>query len=79
MGNVVGSSLFNLLGILGVGALVRPLAAPELQVVDLAVMGALSLALLPMMWTSRRLVRAEAGGLLAGYVAYVGALVMLAV
>jgi len=70
VGNVIGSNLFNLLGILGVAALVRPLAAPGLQTLDLAVMAALALMLLPMMLSGRRLVRAEAIVLLAGYGAY---------
>ena len=74
-GNVVGSNLFNLLGILGVGALVRPLEAPGLEPVDVAVMGAFTLALVPMMLTARRIVRVEAAVLLAGYAAYLGYLV----
>ena len=74
-GNVVGSNLFNLLGILGVGALVRPLDAPGLEPVDVAVMGAFTLALVPMMLTARRIVRVEAAVLLAGYAAYLGYLV----
>jgi cation:H+ antiporter len=74
-GNVIGSNLFNLLGILGVGALVRPLAAPGLEPVDLAVMGVFTLALVPMMRTGWRLVRVEAAVLLLGYAAYVGYLV----
>ena len=70
VGNVVGSNLFNLLGILGVAALVRPLAAPGLEPVDLAVMGAFTAGLALMLWTGRRLVRAEGAVLLAGYVGY---------
>jgi len=30
IGNIVGSNIFNVLGILGIAALVRPLDAPEL-------------------------------------------------
>ncbi len=71
VGNVIGSNVFNLLGILGAGALVRPLVAPGLELADLAVMGALTVALAVMLWTGRRLVRWEAAGLLAGYTAYV--------
>ena len=76
VGNVVGSNLFNVLGILGVAALVRPLAAPGLEALDLAVLGAITLVLLPMMWSSRRLVRVEAALLIAGYVGYVGYLAL---
>ncbi len=71
VGNVVGSNVFNLLGILGTGALVRPLVAPGLEPADLAVMGALALALAGTLWTGRRLVRWEGAVLLAGYVGYV--------
>ena len=75
VGNVVGSNLFNVLGILGVGALVQPLAAPGLQPLDLAVMAAFAAALLPALWTGRRLVRGEAAAFAAGYAIYVGYLV----
>ena len=76
VGNVIGSNLFNVLGILGVGALVRPLVAPGLEAVDLAVMAAFTAALVPLLWTGGRLVRAEAALLAAGYVGYVGYLVL---
>ena len=70
VGNVVGSNLFNLLGILGAAALVRPLVAPGLELVDVGVMGAFTVALVLMLWTGRRLVRAEGAVLLAGYLGY---------
>ena len=70
VGNVVGSNLFNLLGILGAAALVRPLAAPGLEPLDVGVMAAFTLALAVMLWTGRRLVRAEGAALLAGYAGY---------
>lgn len=75
-GNVVGSNLFNLLGILGVAALVDPLDAPGLRPVDLAVMAAFTVALVPMMISGRRLVRAESGVLLAGYAGYMAFLLL---
>ncbi|WP_412068460.1 calcium/sodium antiporter [Rubrivirga sp. IMCC43871] len=77
VGNVVGSNVFNLLGILGIGAIVRPLVAPGLQVVDLAVMAAFAAVLVPMMVSGRRLVRPEAMVLLAAYVGYIGYLAVL--
>ncbi|UWQ20970.1 calcium/sodium antiporter [Jannaschia sp. W003] len=47
LGNVVGSNIFNVLGILGVTALVRPIAVPaQIAAVDVWVMGAAALALL---------------------------------
>ena len=76
VGNVVGSNLFNVLGILGLSSLVSPLVAPGLEFVDVAVMAALALVLVPMMWSGRRLVRIEGGVLVASYVGYVGYLVL---
>lgn len=76
VGNVIGSNLFNVLGILGIAALVRPLAAPGLQFLDLAVMAGLTLALVPMMRSGRRLDRGEAVLLAGGYAAYVGVLAL---
>ncbi len=75
VGNVVGSNVFNLLGILGIGAIVRPLVSPGLQAVDLVVMAAFAAVLVPMMVSGRRLVRPEALVLLAGYVGSLGSLV----
>lgn len=72
VGNVVGSNLFNVLGILGVAALVQPLRATGLEMIDLAVVATFTAVLVPMMWSGRRLVRAEAGLLAAGYIAYIG-------
>jgi cation:H+ antiporter len=62
--NVMGSNLFNLLGILGVAALVRPLAVPDLGV-DVAVTLAFALVLGPILWFQKRITRSE-GALLLG-------------
>jgi cation:H+ antiporter len=70
LGNIVGSNIFNLLGILGVSALIAPLSGPGLQHTDLYVMTAFALVLLPMVWSGFRLVRWEGAVLLAGYGAY---------
>jgi cation:H+ antiporter len=71
-GNVVGSNVFNLLGILGAAAVLNPLHAPGLRPTDLAAMAIFAVVLVPLMLTGRRLVRAEGALLLAGYVSYVG-------
>jgi cation:H+ antiporter len=75
IGNVIGSNLFNLLGILGVAALVRPLAAPGLSPIDLAVMTGLAAVLIPLAG-SRSLNRIEGGLLLVAYAGYIGALAL---
>jgi len=70
IGNVVGSNLFNLLGILGVAATVRPLSTPGIQPLDLWVMLGFSLLLFPLLWTAQKLVRWEGSVLLVGYGIY---------
>jgi cation:H+ antiporter len=71
VGNVVGSNLFNVLGVLGVAALAHPVTAPGLRWEDVAVMLTFATLLVPMMWTGHRLGRREAGVLLVGYAAYI--------
>ncbi len=75
VGNVVGSNLFNILGILGATALVRPVTAGGITGVDLLVMTALAMLLLPIVRTGFRVSRLEGVVLVAIYVAYVGWLV----
>jgi len=70
IGNVVGSNLFNVLGILGVAALVHPITAPELAWADLGVMMFVSLALLPVVRTGGQISRWEGAGLLVVYIGY---------
>jgi cation:H+ antiporter len=71
VGNVVGSNIFNILGILGVSSLVRPLTGAGMTPVDLGVMAGLTLVMLPLMRTGFRVSRAEGGFLLAVYGAYI--------
>ncbi len=73
LGNLVGSNVLNVLFVLGLTALVRPLSvSPEDFTVDLLVMVGLSLLALPFLFTGRRLGRREGTVLLAAYCAYVG-------
>ncbi len=72
LGNAMGSNLFNLLLILGVLALVTPFrVAPEMLEVDVWVMIASAVLLLPIMLTGWRLDRREGAVLLLAYAAYV--------
>jgi cation:H+ antiporter len=72
VGNILGSNIFNLLGILGVSALLQPLPVnPRILHFDQWVMFGTSLLLLLFLFTGRRLSRAEGGVLLAGYGIYV--------
>jgi cation:H+ antiporter len=72
VGNILGSNIFNLLGILGISALLQPLpiSARILQF-DQWVMLGTSLLLLLFLYTGRRLSRGEGGVLLVGYGIYV--------
>ncbi len=70
IGNVVGSNIFNVLGILGIAAVLSPVEVPGLEWVDLVVMLATAVALLPLVKTGGRITRGEGVFLLAIYVAY---------
>ena len=72
IGNVVGSNIFNVLGILGLTALVHPLNVPEVVIHrDLWWMLGGTALLLPLMWTGMRVNRLEGTLLLGGYIGYV--------
>lgn len=75
IGNVVGSNLFNILGILGITALVHPIASSGLQLLDLSVMLILAIVLLPLAWTGMRIGRREGALLLVTYLCYLGYLI----
>ncbi|MFN0126657.1 MAG: calcium/sodium antiporter [Verrucomicrobiales bacterium] len=71
IGNIVGSNIFNLLGILGLsGMLAGPLQGPGITFVDIGVMLGFSAMLLPMLWTGFRVSRWEGAALLIGYGGY---------
>lgn len=73
IGNVLGSNIFNLLGILGVSGLMQPLAAGgRIAAFDQWVMLAVAAGLWLVLRTGRRLSRLEGGALLAAMVLYVG-------
>ncbi|WP_276271196.1 calcium/sodium antiporter [Haloarcula litorea] len=65
VGNVVGSNVFNVTGILGVAAVVRPLAVGGAALETLAWLLAVSVLMVAALWTGRVLSRAE-GALFAG-------------
>jgi cation:H+ antiporter len=79
VGNVIGSNLFNLLAVLGLGGALAPagLAVPRAAVTfDLPVMIAVAFACLPIFFTGHRIARGEGWLFLAYYVAYTGFLVL---
>lgn len=75
LGNVIGSNIFNILGILGVSALVSPLVvSPQMLGHDMWWMLGLSFVLFPMMRSRAVVTRLEGGVLLAAYIAYLALL-----
>lgn len=71
IGNVLGSNIFNVLGILGVAGLMQPLQVHErILQFDQWVMLATSLLLLLFLYTGKRLSRLEGAILLSGYGLY---------
>lgn len=72
IGNVVGSNIFNVFGIAGVVASVKPVSVPgDIASFDIWVMAAASILFMVFAWTGRRIGRVEAFLLLLGYGAYV--------
>jgi cation:H+ antiporter len=70
LGNVLGSNIFNSLGVVGLAAVLGPGAIPEITVVPLTIMvGAASLAGIFSL-TGQRISRREGAILLAGFAAY---------
>lgn len=71
VGNVIGSNVFNTLGILGISSLAAgPLPGAGISTLDLWAMLIATLLLIPIIWTGMRIQRWEGVGLLAGYAVY---------
>lgn len=79
VGNVLGSNIYNVLGIGGLTALIAPTQVPaQIANFDAPLMIGVSLLLLLFAWTGRRLDRVEGAVLVALYAAYVVWLVVAA-
>lgn len=81
VGNVVGSNVFNILGVLGASGLAAPAGltvAPAVLSFDLLVMLAVAVACLPVFFTGRKISRWEGGVFLAYYAAYTAYLILYA-
>jgi cation:H+ antiporter len=75
-GNAVGSNAINVLAVLGVAALVRPIPSAGLRPLDLAVFLVSAVVLLPLMARGSVLNRWEGGVLVVGYAGYLVSLVV---
>lgn len=69
-GNAIGSNILNILLILGVAALIRPIETAGLRIFDIGALLASAVILLPLMWRGWVLNRWEGAILVAAYVAY---------
>jgi cation:H+ antiporter len=73
LGNVLGSNVFNVFGMLGLTALIEPVAiSPAFLDVDMWVMLGVSVLILFFLVTGNRLSRGESLVLLLGYFGYIG-------
>ncbi len=72
VGNIIGSNLFNILMVLGCGAIARPFSlSPSLLTRDLPVMFAFSAVLIPILAIGHKLTRLHGLLFLAAYGAYI--------
>lgn len=72
VGNIIGSNIFNVLGILGISAFLQPLPlAPRVALFDQWVMLGAAGILVLFLYTGMHLSRWEGAVLLAGYAAYI--------
>jgi cation:H+ antiporter len=71
IGNILGSNIFNILGVLGITSLVRPVAiAGPLAYVDAPIMAAVAGVLLPLLMPQWRLGTRAGIGFVLGYCVY---------
>ena len=71
IGNAVGSSIFNILFILGVTAVIMPITARGIGYIDLGVMMLTAVIILPMSFRGYKINRVEGLILLFGYIIYI--------
>ncbi len=70
IGNAVGSNVFNILSILGISSLIRPIADTGITIVDLSIMMFFTILILPLSRSKFTLRRWEGALLFCGYIAY---------
>lgn len=77
LGNIIGSNIFNILGILGVTALVQPIPMPpEIIRLDIWVMLAATALMLTAAWTGKTIMRWEGWLFLGSYGVYLAWLIV---
>ena len=79
VGHIIGSNIFNILGIVGVSAVAAPdglIVAPSMIDMDIPIMVVVALACLPIFFTGLKIVRWEGLIFLLAYVAYTAYLIL---
>ncbi len=77
IGNLIGSNLFNIMAVIGITAIIKPISVEQSVIdYDFIWMLAIALALLPMMLIGKRLGRFKGFLLLSSYVAYITIAIM---
>jgi cation:H+ antiporter len=69
-GNLIGSNLFNILAVMGLASAVKAIDVRGLGTIDVVVMCAFTVLLIPFLVTGHRINRTEGGILLGGYLVY---------
>lgn len=70
IGNIIGSNIFNILGIIGISSLISPLSAMAISNIDLYIMLGVTLLLLPFFRTKYSLTRDEGIFMVVLYLMY---------
>jgi cation:H+ antiporter len=70
LGNVIGSNIFNILLVLGVAAAISPVVFVTENLIDIAILIAMSAIVWIFAWTKKRIARAEGITMLLLYAAY---------
>jgi cation:H+ antiporter len=77
IGNLIGSNIFNIMAVIGITAIVKPIeVGPNTLNIDMIWMLAIALALLPMLLFGRKINRFKGFLLLGTYVAYIAILLI---
>ncbi|GAA5480811.1 calcium/sodium antiporter [Haloferula sargassicola] len=69
-GNIIGSNLFNMMAVMGLASVLKPIEVENLNRLDLWVMGGFTLALVPLLARGARINRVEGALLMVGYFTY---------
>ncbi|NGX60830.1 MAG: Inner membrane protein YrbG [Chlamydiae bacterium] len=77
IGNIIGSNIFNLLGVTGIAALVKPIEVPKAAIhFDIPIMVGVAIATLPIFWTGHKVSRWEGALFLFYYLLYLTYLIL---